>query len=191
MKDLPPAILEGLIHNIRTPLNLILGYVHRLKQQVSCDEAEQIYKAGIKLEDLLQETWEAIQIRGGGNSKTALNTWLDAELSFLQNYLEIKHRFIFTPHYYEKEVLGKITPIALSEWFESFLKYIIEHISEGQISMHIFVNQQGLKIFISANNSLSDILNLDPSSDCFCFNQDIKVDLKYENAKLVTMVKLI
>ena len=44
MKDLPPAILEGLIHNIRTPLNLILGYVHRLKQQVNCDEAEQIYK---------------------------------------------------------------------------------------------------------------------------------------------------
>ena len=191
MKDLPPAILEGLIHNIRTPLNLILGYVHRLKQQVNCDEAEQIYKAGIKLEDLLQETWEAIQIRGGGNSKTPLNTWLDAELNFLHNYLEIKHRFIFTPHYYEKEILGKITPIALSEWFESFLMFITEHIPEGQISMQIFVNQQGLKIFINGSNYLAEISDLNLPPEFFSFNQDIKVDLKYENAKLVTMVKLV
>ncbi|MEN6444845.1 MAG: hypothetical protein ABFC98_02225 [Candidatus Cloacimonas sp.] len=191
MKDLPPAILEGLIHNVRTPLNLILGYVHRLKQRVDCDEADQIYKAGIKLEDILQETWEAIQIRGGKSSKTALNTWLNAELSFLQNYLEIKHRFLFTPHFFEKEVLGKISPISLSEWFEALLLHITSKVPENQITMQIFVTLQGLKIFASGNNLLASVLPEDHSAKYLCFNKDITVDAKYENANLVIVVKLV
>jgi signal transduction histidine kinase len=62
VKDISLAVLEGLIHNIRTPLNLILGYAQQMQKQTDNPYLERIYQAGIKIDDLMQGTWEAFEI---------------------------------------------------------------------------------------------------------------------------------
>ncbi|MDY0319617.1 MAG: histidine kinase dimerization/phospho-acceptor domain-containing protein, partial [Candidatus Cloacimonadaceae bacterium] len=63
-KILTRHILEGLIHNLNNPLNLILGYSQILrKAQPDNAEIAKIYQAGIRMDEVLKELYNRISER--------------------------------------------------------------------------------------------------------------------------------
>jgi signal transduction histidine kinase len=137
MKDISLAVLEGLIHNIRTPLNLILGYAQQLQKEEDNPFLERIYQAGIKIDDMLQATWEAFEQRRPEVAKICLNEWLNSELKLLNNHLQIKHRLIFETSVTEVDVWCEVSSLMLSQWFEALLLCIVDSRSESPIHAHI------------------------------------------------------
>ncbi|MBM4403964.1 MAG: hypothetical protein FJ042_06260 [Candidatus Cloacimonetes bacterium] len=86
-------ILEGLIHNINTPLNLVLGYTQqKMKDQPECEILPMIYTAGLKIDDILRNSYKnVIQRMIFRKTSFCLNQWLQDEIKFLENYLHFKH----------------------------------------------------------------------------------------------------
>lgn len=137
MKDISLAVLEGLIHNIRTPLNLILGYAQQMQKQIDNPYLERIYQAGIKIDDLMQGTWEAFEMRNPEVAKICLNDWLISELKLLNNHLQIKHRLQFETSITEIGVWCEVSSLKLSQWFEAFLECIADSHFDSPVMVHI------------------------------------------------------
>ncbi|MDD2228233.1 MAG: histidine kinase dimerization/phospho-acceptor domain-containing protein [Candidatus Cloacimonetes bacterium] len=137
MKDISLAVLEGMIHNIRTPLNLILGYAQQLQKEGNSPYLERIYQAGIKIDDIMQGTWEAIEQRNPQIDRICLNEWLKSELKLLNNHLHLKHRLRIEQHLPETDVWCEVSTLQLSLWFESLLLCVSECISESPILLRI------------------------------------------------------
>ncbi len=116
-------ILEGVLHNLNNPLNLVLGYAQRIKQMYpDSTEADKIYRAGIQMDDLLkdltQKLWDnSFEIK----QIIDLNHWLKGELKYLQNYLPVKHHVVFRLVDKAENVEIPAIPIQLSKWFETAL----------------------------------------------------------------------
>lgn len=140
MKDFSISILEGMIHNARTPLNLILGYAQQLQKQGENVYLERIYKAGIAIDDIFSSTWEALQMRSAEPVSLNLNEWLNAELSLLYNHLMIKHKLIMKSEIPQEDVCCTVSPLQLSQWLEATLLCIVGSSDEGnmqaKISLH-------------------------------------------------------
>jgi hypothetical protein len=137
VKDISLAVLEGLIHNIRTPLNLILGYAQQMQKQTDNPYLERIYQAGIKIDDLMQGTWEAFEKRNPEVAKICLNDWLNSELKLLNNHLQIKHRLQFETSIAETDVWCETSSLQLSQWFEAFLQCIADSPNDSPVHLHI------------------------------------------------------
>lgn len=150
MKSFSETILEGLIHNLRSPLNLVLGYAQKLDPQTCPDYKNRIYNAGIMLDDQLQNTWEALQYRSCEDKSTDLNEWLKQEIVLLNNYMQIKHRMVFETIFADKSVSCNVQPIDLCNWFETLALALISQLSVGLISIQIaVVKSLGLRCSIS------------------------------------------
>lgn len=130
MKDniLTRHIMEGLIHNLNNPLNLILGYSHILrKAQPDNAEIAKIYQAGIRMDEVLKELYNRISERSFELiQEISLASWLTRELDYLQHYLCIKHgiRFVREDLTDDQVVLASL--IELGTWYESKLVILNE-----------------------------------------------------------------
>jgi len=94
METIPLQILEGLIHNVRTPLNLILGYAQHCRTKDRNEFADKIRNAGIRVDDLLQELWDSLNVITEVKTHQSLLTWLKAEQVIIHNCLQLKHRYM-------------------------------------------------------------------------------------------------
>jgi len=142
MKPISEAVTEGLIHNLRTPLNLVLGYA----QKISDDNgfSARIYEAGVKMDDMLQQTWEALQTRLSGQSPTELNEWLQSELVILHCVLPIKHHFSINAGFLNSPVMVDASPRQLSERLENLLFNLLP--ASGMMEINVKVDPEGLYI---------------------------------------------
>jgi len=145
MKPIAEAVLEGLIHNLRTPLNLVLAYAQKLPDDHGY--VQRIYAAGIKMDDLLQNTWEALQLRHSDQVPTELNSWLKGELNLLHCVLPIKHRFMLSAEYCDTEILAETSPRQLADKLERKLEQLMG--MEGITDITLSVNPEGL--FLTCN----------------------------------------
>jgi light-regulated signal transduction histidine kinase (bacteriophytochrome) len=116
-------ILEGLIHNLNNPLNLVLGYAQRIKQeQPENQDAEKIYQAGIRMDDILRDISAKLWDNSYNIKQTlCLNEWLDTELRYLQNHLQIKHHVLFERDDTCEDARLTAAPLMLSQWYETVL----------------------------------------------------------------------
>jgi hypothetical protein len=85
-------VLEGLIHNMNTPLNLVLGYAQQIRRQhPEITSAETILTAGLNIDDILHACLRQLDLRNSdGTRNILLNDWLPDEIKLLKNVLEIK-----------------------------------------------------------------------------------------------------
>ncbi len=140
MKPISEAVTEGLIHNLRTPLNLVLGYAQKIRDENGF--SGRIYEAGIKMDDMLQQTWEALQIRISGKSPTELNEWLQNELVILHCVLPVKHHFIINAGFLNSPVRVDASPRELSERLENLLFELLP--ASGMKEISVKVDSEGL-----------------------------------------------
>ncbi len=141
MKDISLAVLEGLIHNIRTPLNLIMGYTQQLQKQSDNPYLARIYQATIKIDDMMQGTWAALEQRKPERERICLNEWLQSELNLLNNYLQIKHHILIHVHYPQNDVYAELATLEMCVWLENLLITTIKNHSETPINLNISLGE--------------------------------------------------
>lgn len=117
-------ILEGLIHNINTPLNIIIGYSQHLKKQHPELEAlDKIKEAGLQIDDFIQSCQRvAIQKCFSNNTTLELNQWLQDEIKYIKNNLDIKHTLKFETLTNVKNIMVETNPLILSIFWESMFQ---------------------------------------------------------------------
>jgi len=161
MKSFSDAVLEGLIHNLRNPLNLVVGYAQKLDNQNISDYKAKIYQAGIKMDDLMQNTWDALQYRKCGEGSTDLNEWLSYEMILMGNHLQLKHRILFETDISDKPHICNLPPLKLSQWLEDLIDQLLNQLPEGLISMHLTVAESiGLIIRVNISDNLVSLHEL-------------------------------
>lgn len=150
MKPVSEAVLEGLIHNLRTPLNLVLGYSQKIQDENGF--SRKIYDAGIKMDDMLQQSWEALQVRLSDNSPTELNAWLQSELVVMHNILPLKHHYEIKATFWDAPVEVLASPRELGEIVEELL---VNNISpDGMQQIELKVSSDGLWLNLGIEESL-------------------------------------
>lgn len=92
MKTISLQLLEGLIHNLRSPLNVIIGYSQKVPDE---NATKHIYAAGINMDDQLQHLLNSLYAITEDATAQSLSEWLEAELVILKNLLPIKRQFTF------------------------------------------------------------------------------------------------
>jgi signal transduction histidine kinase len=119
-------VLEGLIHNINTPLNVIIGYSQQLKKQYpEITTLDSITEAGLKIDDLVSASSRHIVQRLNSERVTFdLNQWLADEVKFLNNNLEIKHILRIDLNQEEKPIRVDSNPHLLGIFIESLILHI-------------------------------------------------------------------
>ena len=122
-KILIPNILEGLIHNLNNPLNLVLGYSNILrKNHPDSVEAKKIYDAGIRMSDMLNELYQHISERSvAALQQISLALWLTRELEYLDHYLPVKHSIRFFRNDLFEAPVQEISVPCLCQWYEDAL----------------------------------------------------------------------
>jgi signal transduction histidine kinase len=118
-------VLEGLIHNINTPLNVIIGYSQQLKKQhPEIKYLESITEAGLQIDDLIQASSRQVAERfNGTETRIKVKKWLQEELVLLKNYLDVKHSIRFETRFSEQELEAVTNPFLLGICLESLVLY--------------------------------------------------------------------
>jgi signal transduction histidine kinase len=134
-------VLEGLVHNINTPLNIIIGYSQQLKKQYpDIKYLEKITEAGLEIDDLVKACSEAFVNRTDSTEETfGLNQWLENEIRLLKNNLEIKHALRFDTYPSATEVKVTSRPLILSLFFESLVLVIRNKCESSQADRSVGV----------------------------------------------------
>jgi signal transduction histidine kinase len=158
MKNLSDSVLEGMIHNIRTPLNLIMAYAQQQKKLEVSELSEKILSSALKIDDMLQETWEAVQSRSPEREPVSLESWLNSELKLINCILPFKHRLLIDAVSLNSEVKAQISTLYLSVWVESLLDMLIRLIPIGQIKISVSIlsnsgQNSALVICVSSNEA--------------------------------------
>ena len=119
-------VLEGLIHNINTPLNLILGYSQQMKKMhPELVNIEKIYIAGLQIDDLIQACARQISSRlQAETSQFDLTYWIINEVKLLNNIIEIKRNITFETVLPMEGLLVQSSQMLLSLFMESTVLYI-------------------------------------------------------------------
>jgi signal transduction histidine kinase len=119
-------VLEGLIHNLNTPLNLILGYSQQLKKlHPELANLEKIYNAGLQIDDLIQSCARQISSRLQGElTQFDLNYWIVNEVKLLNNLMEIKRNVVFETILPPEGLLVETSSMLLSLFIESLVIFI-------------------------------------------------------------------
>ena len=131
MEQIPLQILEGLIHNVRTPLNLILGYAEHAQKHDKSEYATRIHNAGIKLDDLLQNTWNSLQQMTDARISQSLTDWIRAWEVIMNNYLHLKHSFHLELPEQLQEVQALFSGKELCSWMVKSLSRLSENVPMG------------------------------------------------------------
>ena len=116
-------VLEGVIHNINTPLNLVLGYVQQLqKNDPDNEQLQKIFNAGIQIDDILNDTYRSVLHRLIlQKTEFDLGQWLNEEMTLLHNELAIKHQFRFELVPWQDAPKVKTSSLLLSVCFEAII----------------------------------------------------------------------
>lgn len=158
MKDaiLMRQILEGLIHNLNNPLNLILGYSHiMLTAHPDSAEAKKIYQAGIRIDETLKELYSRILERSfAEKQEISLVSWLDGELNFLQHCLTLKHSFSFVREDLAETPKAICAVATLARWYEYALIKLHELIESTAIYTGITLLDGKSAVYIRPENEL-------------------------------------
>lgn len=153
-------VLAGLVHNINTPLNLILGYSQQLQLSVGDNPyLQKILDAGFKIDDILRIAVDNIHERTFGETKELdLGKWLHAELTFLQNELSIKRKisFSFTPP--QETILVTTSAPLLGLIVDSLVLNYRDHLGEHSGAMTLTIDSDGQVPFIMICFSVPEIL---------------------------------
>lgn len=170
MKDIIAAkhIIEGLIHNLNNPLNLVLGFAQKMKKNHPDDkDIDIIYDAGIKMNRQLKELSSNLYARSFAISKTIkLGDWLDQELVFLENHLELKHSVRFERNDYAENPEIESSELALALWFEEKLQKLIRSGVRGRIRIGICLLEELPSLYVSPETGLDDNLKEMLIQDC-------------------------
>ncbi len=126
-------ILEGLIHNINTPLNLILGYAQQLKKQhPELKSPQTILDAGLTIDDVLHSCMRQLDLRSTeGIERILLNDWLQDEVKLLKNVLEIKRNLSIDVVVPAHEVYISVHPLLLSIIVEVIVLSVVRNKPSG------------------------------------------------------------
>ena len=143
-------ILEGLIHNLNNPLNLILGYSQRLKQgPKDCPEAEKIYRAGIEIDDMIKEVVQKLWDNSFDiKQKLNLIEWLEGELKYLWHHLPFKHQIVFQRVDTVDDARVMASPLQLAGWYESSLFEYLKAAPELKIITGVCRHADALALYI-------------------------------------------
>lgn len=174
-KILVRHILEGLIHNLNNPLNLILAYSHRLrKEHPNIDEIDKIYRAGIRIDNMLKDLYSQLTERSFAlKQEISLPKWMDQEIGYLQHYLPIKHHFRLYQDKALKECVASVSAMELSMWFETALLRLSMWYENMDIRTGATIHEGCSAIFLAFNQEIElseeqiDILLQMPESTIF------------------------
>lgn len=121
-------ILEGLNHNLNTPLNLILGYAQHLQGSYPGDPyLQKIIDAGLKIDHQLSNLMQAVHARLFQETESfELDVWLQRELSFLYCDLKIKRSVVFEQNSIPAQLMVRNSRSLLSLAFETIIYSIME-----------------------------------------------------------------
>jgi TPP-dependent 2-oxoacid decarboxylase len=120
-------VLEGLIHNVNSQLNIILGYSQQLaKQYPELIKLNTIYEAGLEIDNLMQSCTQNLNQRiQHKHQDVSLADWLKAEIKFLMNVLEIKHSVSIETFIPTGSLIAEVNPLFLGLYFESVVLHIV------------------------------------------------------------------
>jgi signal transduction histidine kinase len=166
-------ILEGLIHNINTPLNLILGYAYQLqKHHPDLPQVQKIYDAGIQLDDMVHNCLKQINLRTDIEMQPIdLAAWLLDEIKLFQDDLDIKHSIFLkltlpdniVPELFEEpgNVMVMVNPMLLSITLESVILQFVRNqhagCTDNQIQLILSTQQSIIRLSIILPSELSAI----------------------------------
>jgi len=156
-------VLEGLIHNVNTPLNLILGYVQHLqKKHPELEYLDKIFDAGLQIDDLLNQTHRNVLHRLIlQKSSFELDSWLKDELDFLHNDLSIKHQTDISYIPSDTALKVETSYLLLCVVFEQIIFKLLAA-AQGQVlslKVKILPEERSLQVLIPhANKSLSQTI---------------------------------
>jgi signal transduction histidine kinase len=157
--------LEGLIHNINTPLNVILGYSQQLrKQHPEISGLEDITKAGLQIDDLVQSMSGQLAQRFFLEPDSfGLVAWLQNEIKLLRNILRIKHSLHFDLTLPETETEVYAPAYALGMVLESLVLFICRYpeVKSGNNRIGIELKQSETSVAIYLILPVSDEISKD------------------------------
>lgn len=157
-------ILEGLIHNLNNPLNLILGYAQRLQaNHPELSEADKILSAGFQMDDQLQAlTAKLMDDTLLKPQAVNMSQWLQQEIKYLYNYLPIKHKLILKPELQDHDVTVNISPLLCSAWLESKLLALINSDYQGsnELSLGIAKDQNSPALVLKFSEPVSEEIQI-------------------------------
>jgi len=146
-------VLEGLIHNINTPLNIIIGYSQQLKKQYpELTYLESITEAGIQIDDLVQScSRQFMQRMDAEICRFDVKLWLEDEIRLLKNILEIKHALRFEINLPEQELFVISSPMLLGLFLESIVLQVrlVKDSHGGENLLKIGVNSNENEVELS------------------------------------------
>ncbi len=172
MKDIIAAkhIIEGLIHNLNNPLNLILGFAQKLKKSHPDEkDINIIYDAGIKMNSQLKELSSNLYARSFAISKELdLSDWLSHEIVFLENHLELKNSIRFERKDLVEDSPVESSELALALWFEEKLQKLLRSGIRGWIRVGTCIYEDKPALYIKPESiiteELKDLLQEDNDS---------------------------
>lgn len=156
-------VLEGLIHNINTPLNLIIGYSQQLKKQYpEISNLDKINNAGLKIDEIVQACSRQMITRLQPEIKIFdLKQWLLEEVKLLNNILDIKHKLQFKTILPEDNVMVKSSQLMLGLFLESLLLHLKNSLAafsgDNTISLSILINNQYSELILQLPPKITDI----------------------------------
>lgn len=159
-------VLDGLIHNINTPLNVVIGYSQQLKKQFpEIAYLESITDAGIHIDDLVQScSRQLIQRISSDICTFDLKLWLDDEIKLLKNILEIKHALRLEANLPDKEVTVSSNPALLGLFVESLILQTrnsnITANGENLVRFNVTANNQRAELSIQLPKNAAVTMNL-------------------------------
>jgi len=199
-------ILAGLVHNINTPLNLILGYSQQM-QTADPDNPwlQKIIDAGLRIDDLLSNSIVNLNERIYGDIKSIdISHWLRSEVAFLQNELSIKRHIQFTFMDIEEKLIVRNSIPVLGMVLESIVLNFMDISQSKSATASLSLNREGIDVLLQIYLATEPHLGLDDYStilpscvDLAIIFPGMKTDLFYkihtpcmtaENSCLVELV---
>lgn len=143
-------ILEGLIHNINTPLNLILGLSQQLqKQHPEIEVSSKILKAGLHIDDVLHASYQGfLATMRGEEEEFELSVWLENEVKYLLNDLKIKHRSTFSIDTQSQKLSVCASPMMLGYYLETVIARLLEHTSKQSLELELRLDKCSMGTYL-------------------------------------------
>ncbi|MBM4398713.1 MAG: hypothetical protein FJ041_00055 [Candidatus Cloacimonetes bacterium] len=121
------SVLDGLIHNVNTHLNIILGYSQQLaKQYPDIEKLIVINEAGLQIDNIISSSSKHLQqILKGGVCEVNLVSWMRNELLYLSNILELKHTLQISFDTTDEDLYCIVSPYLLAFNLERFFLFLV------------------------------------------------------------------
>lgn len=161
-------ILEGLIHNLNSPLNLILGFAQQLqKSNPELEKLHRILDAGLGMDDILRKTYLSFLNRINPEKQDLdLAQWVSDEICYLTNNLEIKHQCIFQYSQASNPVPVHSSALLLSFTLESLITLLLQKTSIRPLHINLQVVRGELELSSICNDAGEHAILEDIRGEC-------------------------